>query len=178
MDTIITTSIKIQKLLLTQAATIAQELNISQDRLLEIAIDRFIREQQNEQIISETSGSNEPTAIHQGDIYWVQMDDTDGIASTIPHPYVVIQETVLNQSRINTVVVCALTSNIQRANSPGNVLLEIGEANLTKQSVIEVSKVSTIAKKQLGDHIGTLNEKRIHQILAGMQFLQSSFYPR
>lgn len=177
MDTIVTTSIKIQKLLLTQAATIAQNLNISQDRLFEIALERFIREQQSH-IDSESSGINKSAAIHQGDIYWVQLDDTDNIASTIPHPYVVIQETVLNQSRINTVVVCALTSNIQRASSPGNVLLEIGEANLPKQSVIEISKVSTIAKKQLSDYIGTLSAKRIKAILAGMQFLQSSFYPR
>lgn len=68
-----------------------------------------------------------------------------------------------------------LTSNIQRVSIPGNVLLEAGEANLPRQSVVEVSKVSTLEKSQLGDYIGTLDERRISQILAGMRFVQTSF---
>jgi mRNA interferase MazF len=73
-------------------------------------------------------------------------------------------------------VVCALTSNLKQANAPGNVLLEVGEANLLKQSVVVVSKVSAVHQSQLGDYIGSLSERRIKQILAGMQFLQSSFF--
>ncbi len=76
-------------------------------------------------------------------------------------------------------VACALTSNIKRvSNTPGNILLEVGEANLPKQSVVEVSKVSTADKTELGEYIGTLTEQRIDQILAGMQFLQKSFFAR
>jgi mRNA interferase MazF len=56
--------------------------------------------------------------------------------------------------RISTVVVCALTSNLNRTNEPGNVLLESGEANLTRQSVSVVSQVSSILKSQLGEFIG------------------------
>lgn len=107
--------------------------------------------------------------VNQGDIHWVATDS----GSDIVHPYVVIQDDVLNRSRIPTVVVCALTSNLQRAKAPGNVLLEAGEANLAKQSVVVVSKVSTVDKSQLGEYIGSLSEQRIRQILAGMQFLQS-----
>jgi mRNA interferase MazF len=85
---------------------------------------------------------------------------------------VVIQDDVINRSRINTVVVCALTTNLSRAKAPGNVLLEAGEANLPRQSIVVVSQVSTVNKSQLGEYIGSLNEQRINQILAGMQFLQ------
>ncbi len=112
-------------------------------------------------------------AIHQGDIYWVQLDSELELA--IPHPYVVIQDDVLNLSRIHTVVAIALTSNIKRVNLPGNVLLEVGEANLPKHSVVEVSKVTTLNKTQLGEYIGTLSAPRIEQILDGMRFLQRSF---
>ena len=108
--------------------------------------------------------------INQGDIYWVQLE------SDIPHPHVVLQDNVFNHSRIATVVVCELTSNMKRVNMPGNVLLEVGEANLPRQSVVEVSKVSSIEKTQLGDYIGSLTERRINQILAGMRFLQTSFF--
>ncbi len=116
--------------------------------------------------------------INQGDIYWLQLEESTGLPLEIRHPYVVIQDNVFNHSRIHTVVVCALTSNLKRANFPGNVLLEVNEANLPKQSVVEISKVSTVDKAQLGEYIGSLTEQRITQILAGMRFLQLSFFSR
>lgn len=110
--------------------------------------------------------------INQGDVYWVALTVPEGAAPGITHPHVVIQENVLNRSRIHTVVVCALTTNMKRAKAPGNVLLEAGEANLPKQSVVVVSQVATVEKAQLGEYIGSLTEARIQQILAGLQFLQ------
>lgn len=105
--------------------------------------------------------------ISQGDIFWISPDESSRITSDFSHPHVVIQE---NPS--NTVVVCALTSNLKRAKEPGNVLLDECEANLPKQSVVVVSQVSTVAKTQLGEYVGTLTEQRIHQVLAGIRFLQ------
>lgn len=110
--------------------------------------------------------------INQGDIYWVPLKEPGGSEPGYTHPHVVIQDNVINHSRINTVVVCALTTNIKRAKAPGNVLLEVGEANLPKQSIVVVSQVSTVDKAQLGDYIGSLTRQRIDQILAGMRFLQ------
>ena len=117
--------------------------------------------------------------INQGDIYWIQSEYIpEAEPGDYPHPYVVIQENVLNHSRIHTAVVCALTSNLKQAHAPGNVLLDDGEANLPRQSVVVVSKVSTVNKSQLGAYIGSLSAQRVNQILAGMRFLQSSFLPR
>lgn len=108
--------------------------------------------------------------IKQGDIYWVPLEDASG---SVTHPHVVLQDDILNASRIDTVVVCALTTNMKRAKAPGNVLLDLGEANLPKQSVVAVSQVSTVNKTQLGEYIGTLSKCRIDQILAGLRFLQT-----
>ena len=116
--------------------------------------------------------------IKQGDIYWLQLDTPGGATAGYPHPYIVIQDDVINGSRISTVVVCATTSNKKRATEPGNVLLEAGEANLPKQSVIVVSQVDTVEKTQLGEYIGTLSQPRVEQILAGMRFQQLSFFAR
>jgi mRNA interferase MazF len=112
--------------------------------------------------------------INQGDVYWLENADEPGI----PHPHVVVQDDLFNHSRIHTVVVCALTSNLKRAALPGNVLLEAGEANLPRPSVVEVSKVSSVDKVHLGEYIGSLGEQRVNQILAGMRFLQASFFNR
>ncbi len=111
--------------------------------------------------------------VNQGDIYWVTLGQPDGEEPGYIHPHVVIQEDVINYSRVNSVVVCALTTNIKRAKSPGNVLLDVGEANLPKQSVVVVSQVSSVEKTQFGEYIGSLTRERINQILAGMRFLQS-----
>ncbi len=107
-------------------------------------------------------------AVNRGDIYWVSLEEAG-----YPHPHVVIQDNVFNHSRISTVLVCALTTNLKRAKAPGNVLLEAGEANLARQSVVVVSQVSSVDKTQLGEYIGSLSQQPIDQILAGMRFLQS-----
>jgi mRNA interferase MazF len=109
--------------------------------------------------------------IKQGDVYWIELEEPIGSAPGYSHPHVVIQNNIFNQSRINTVIVCALTTNIKRANAPGNVLLEIGEANLPKQSVVVVSQIFTVDKVQLGEYIGSLGKRRINQILAGIGLL-------
>lgn len=105
--------------------------------------------------------------VRQGDIFWISPNEANKIASDHTHPHAVIQDDVSD-----TVVVCALTTNLRRAKEPGNVLLDEGEANLSKQSVVVVSQVSTVDKTQLGEYIGTLTEQRINQVMAGMRFLQ------
>jgi mRNA interferase MazF len=74
-------------------------------------------------------------------------------------------------------MVCAITSNRKRASMPGNILLEADEANLTRQSIVEVGKVSVVDKAQLGAYIGSLTAQRVRQILAGMRFQQSLSRP-
>lgn len=96
------------------------------------------------------------------------MDEPVGSAPGYRHPHVVVQNDVFNQSRIHTTVVCALSSNLKRAEAPGNVGLELGEANLPKPGVVIVSQLFTVDKSQLEDFIGTLSPRRIEQILQGI----------
>jgi mRNA interferase MazF len=109
--------------------------------------------------------------INQGDVFWVELDEPTGSSRGYRHPHVVIQNNIFNRSRINTVVVCALTSNLLRAAAPGNVLLEPGEADLPKQSVVVISQLFTVDKGQLSERIGTLSKKRVRQILDGVKLL-------
>jgi mRNA interferase MazF len=139
-----------------------------------------------------------PRVIRRGDLYWARVPraeepGADGAASAgapieqpiqqtsallIAHPHVVVQDDLFNRSRIATVVVMALTSNRHRASEPGNVLLEPGEGGLARQSVVVVSQITSIAKAELGERIGSLSEPRVEQILEGLRFLQRSFFER
>ena len=116
--------------------------------------------------------------INRGDVFWIAPDDSREPVPSYAHPHVVVQDDVFNHSRITTVVVCALTSNLHRATEPGNVLLEVGEGNLPKQSVVVVSQVSSVDKARLGERIGSLSDTRVEQILAGLRFQQVSFFGR
>jgi mRNA interferase MazF len=109
--------------------------------------------------------------IRQGDVFWVDLGEPSGSGPGYLRPHVVIQNNVFNFSRINTVVVCALTSNLKRGQAPGNVTLRQGEANLPKPSVVNISQLYTVDKSALYDKIGTLSERRVLDIIRGIQFL-------
>ena len=109
--------------------------------------------------------------INQGDIFWVDFFTPGGSEPGYRHPHVVIQNNVFNRSRINTVVVCTITSNLKRASAPGNVPLKKGEANLPEKSVVNISQVFTVNKSDLREKIGTLSKDRISQILQGIRLL-------
>jgi mRNA interferase MazF len=93
-----------------------------------------------------------------------------------PHPHVVVQDDVFNHSRITSVVVCGLTTNLSRASEPGNVLLDAGEGGLPRQSVVVVSQIVSVEKGRLGPRIGALSAARVDQILAGLRLQQASFF--
>ena len=82
-----------------------------------------------------------------------------------------LRNDLFNRSRIRTTVVCALTSNLALASSPGKVPLNSGEANLPKASVGNVSRLYTVDKADLVEKIGTLAEPRLRDVLDGLYFL-------
>jgi mRNA interferase MazF len=79
-----------------------------------------------------------------------------------------MQNDAFNESAINTVVVCALTSNLRRARIPGNVLLNEGEADLPERSVVVVSQLFTVDKEDLLDRVGALSAVHVEQVFEGI----------
>ena len=109
--------------------------------------------------------------INQGDIYWIELDEPEGSEPGYRHPHVIVQNNLFNSSKIKTVLVCPLTTNLKRANAPGNVRLDKKESGLTKESVVNVSQVFTVDKTQLDEYVGTLSSKRITEILDGIKLI-------
>lgn len=66
---------------------------------------------------------------------------------------------------------CALMGNLERAKSPGNVILEEGEGGITKASVVNVTQIFTVDKSSLVDYCGTLSPRKIEQIISGITLL-------
>lgn len=109
--------------------------------------------------------------IYQGEVYWTDLGIPLGSELGYTRPTVVIQNNVINSSQIRTVIVVPLSSSTRLARAPGNVLLNEGEANLSKSSVAVVSQVITVDKEQLLDLLGSISARRIRQILDGVRLL-------
>ncbi len=109
--------------------------------------------------------------IRQGDVFWIDFGLPTGSGPGYRHPHVVIQNNVFNASKLGTVVVCSLTSNLNWVKAPGNVLLKKGEANLPKDSVVNITQLVTVDKSLLSEKIGTLGRPRVEQIFQGLRLL-------
>jgi mRNA interferase MazF len=84
---------------------------------------------------------------------------------------VVVQNDIFNRSAIATSIVCLITSNLSRANAPGNVLLKAGEAGLPKASVVNVSQILTVDKAELVECAGRLSGAATGAVRDGLHLL-------
>lgn len=107
--------------------------------------------------------------ILQGDVFWFDPGMPSGSAPGFRRPHVVVQNDVFNSSRIRTIILCSITSNLGRAKAPGNVLLQKGEANLPRPSVVNVSQIVTVDRSLLKEKTGTLSRLRVWEIDAGLR---------
>jgi len=105
--------------------------------------------------------------IGQGDVFWASLDDPTGSGPGFRRPVVIVQSDAFNASRLATVVVVPLTSNLRWAAAPGNVLLSAGRSGLPRDSVANVSQLIAIDRRILSDRVGRVNERELASILAG-----------
>jgi len=109
--------------------------------------------------------------ICQGEVWWVEFPEPLGAGPGFRRPVVVVQGDSLNRSRIATVVVVPLTSNLTWARAPGNVLLAQAETGLPKDSVANASQISTLDRSLLTEHVGKLPPRKLAQVLTGIDVI-------
>jgi mRNA interferase MazF len=95
----------------------------------------------------------------RGDIWWADFGVPFGSEPGFRRPIVIIQDDAFNRSRINTVIIIPLTTNLALAEAPGNVLVEKEESGLTKDSVLVVSQLSAIDRRRLVEQSGKLDKQ-------------------
>ena len=80
-----------------------------------------------------------------------------------------IQSDPFNESRISTVVVAVVTSNLRLADAPGNILLEKSDSGLEMDSVINVSQILTVDKSFLTERVSQLPMEIMARVEAGLK---------
>ena len=109
--------------------------------------------------------------IKKGSIYWVDFSPGKGSEPKGRRPGLVIQNNILNESKLNTVLMVAITSTMKFGELPGNIVLRKGEANLPKKCVINVTQIKSVDKKSLKERIGSLSQKRMNQVYDGVRLV-------
>lgn len=99
---------------------------------------------------------------------WAELDDPRGSEPGFRRPVLVVQSDAFNRSRIQTVLVVVLTSNLRLLDAPGNVLLEAVESGLPRDSVVNVSQVVTLDRRFLAERCGVLPPERMREVERGL----------
>jgi len=84
-------------------------------------------------------------------------------------PVLVIQSNAFTVSRIQTVLAAVLTSNLDLAAAPGNLIVKRKQSGLTRDSVINVSQVVTLNKTFLTEKVGVLPPKLMNAVDEGLR---------
>jgi mRNA interferase MazF len=111
--------------------------------------------------------------VSRGQIWWAELPNPTGSEPGFTRPVLIIQADSFNQSRISTIVVMAITSNLRLAKAPGNVSLPKSKSGLAKDSVANVSQISTLDKEDLTEVIGTVDRLTMQQVDEGIKLLLS-----
>lgn len=106
--------------------------------------------------------------VNRGQIWWADLPDPIASEPGYKRPVIVIQADEFNESRINTVVVVVITSNVRLAAAPGNVKLPKSKSGLSKESVANVSQILTLDKRFLIERIGRLDNHTMQELDEGL----------
>lgn len=94
--------------------------------------------------------------IQRGQIWWADLPQPRGSEPGDRRPVLIVQANSFNASRIQTAIVAAITTNLDLANAPGNVLFPARVAGLARDSVLNVSQLMTIDRSFLTELAGVL----------------------
>jgi len=109
--------------------------------------------------------------IRKGSIYWIDFSPGKGSEPKGRRPGLVVQDNALNDSKLNTVIVLAITSTMKYGELPGNIVLRKGEANLPKECVVNATQIKSVDKKSLVEKIGTLSDIKMIEVYEGMKLV-------
>ena len=106
-----------------------------------------------------------------GEVWWADLPEPTGSGPGYRRPVIVVQSDEFNRSRIQTVVVAAITSNTRLSAAPGNVTIGKRGTGLSRESVVNVSQLLTLDKRILTDRAGRLSAAKVREIQDGLRLV-------
>ncbi|MGQ0848829.1 MAG: type II toxin-antitoxin system PemK/MazF family toxin [Actinomycetota bacterium] len=109
--------------------------------------------------------------MQRGDVWWADLGSPRGSAPALRRPVVVVQADRFTESRLQTVIVVAVTSNLRLAGMPGNVVLRREQSGLPATSVANVTQVATLDEGDLVERAGQLPMSVCREIDSGLRLV-------
>jgi mRNA interferase MazF len=106
--------------------------------------------------------------IKRGDLFYADLSPVVGSEQGGVRPVLIIQNDIGNKYS-PTVIVAAITSQINKAKLPTHIEISANEYGLNKDSVVLLEQIRTIDKKRLREKIGNLDEGIMIAVDNGLQ---------
>ncbi len=101
--------------------------------------------------------------VKRGDIFYADLSPVVGSEQGGVRPVVVIQNNIGNKYS-PTIIIAAITSQLNKAKLPTHVDISAPQYGLPKNSVILLEQIRTIDKKRLREKIGFFDDVVMRQI--------------
>jgi mRNA interferase MazF len=105
----------------------------------------------------------------RGEVWWGSLPAPVGSEPALRRPLLIVSADAFNNSRIGTVILAAITSNLRLADAPGNVRIPARRAGLKQASVINVSQLATVDKGRLRERAGRLPDEFLAAVDRGVR---------
>jgi mRNA interferase MazF len=110
--------------------------------------------------------------MRRGELWWANLAPNTNFNPTFERPILIVQDDTFNESRLNTVIVVGLTTNLELARARGNVLLSAeDDYGLKKDSVVNVTQLVTVTKRLLERRIGRLPDWLMDEVNFGLKLV-------
>ena len=106
--------------------------------------------------------------IKRGYLYYADLSPVVGSEQGGVRPVLIIQNDIGNKYS-PTVIVAAITSQINKAKLPTHIEISANEYGLNKDSVILLEQIRTIDKKRLREKIGCLDKNMMLKVNNSLQ---------
>lgn len=101
--------------------------------------------------------------VKRGDIFYADLSPVVGSEQGGVRPVLVVQNDVGNKFS-PTVIIAAVTSQINKAKLPTHIEIGADDYGLAKDSVILMEQIRTIDKKRLRERIGRLDDELMEKV--------------
>lgn len=109
--------------------------------------------------------------MNRGELWWADLPHPVGSGPGYKRPVLVVQANPFNSSRIATVIVATLTSNLALAEAPGNVRITKSDSGLPQTSVVNVSQLVTLDRSILTSKVKTLPGIVMDKVDSGLKLV-------
>jgi mRNA interferase MazF len=107
----------------------------------------------------------------RGEIWWADFGIPFGSEAGFRRPVLIVQDDAFNESRIRTIVVLPLTTNLRLSDAPGNVPVNNEESKLGEDSVILVAQFYALDRQKFIERISKVKRKTMERVENGMMLV-------